>query len=80
MSQQFSRRDFVAATGGAMAGLALGSLATREAAAEDKPAGKKPLYKISLGEYSLHRMLRGKLDHLDFAKYTKDEFGIEAVE
>ena len=47
-------------------------------AADDK---KKPLYKISLTEYSLHRMIDKKeLDNLDFAEFTKKEFGIEAVE
>jgi len=42
---------------------------------------KEPLFKISLAEWSLHRMLRaGKLDNLDFPSFTKSEFGIEAVE
>lgn len=42
---------------------------------------KEPKFKISLAEWSLHRMLQqGKLDNLDFARYTKEEFGIEAIE
>ena len=42
---------------------------------------KQPLYKISLAEYSLHRMIgSGKLDHLDLAAFTKKEFDIDAVE
>ena len=41
----------------------------------------KVLFKISLAEWSLHRTLfSGKLDHLDFARTTKKEYGIEAVE
>lgn len=38
-------------------------------------------FKISLAQWSLHRMLRdGKLNHLDFPEFTKKEFGINAVE
>ncbi len=39
------------------------------------------LYKISLAQWSLHRMLdSGELDNLDFAKTAREEFGIEGVE
>ncbi|REJ65299.1 MAG: sugar phosphate isomerase/epimerase [Planctomycetota bacterium] len=38
-------------------------------------------FDISLGEYSLHRTIAsGELDHLDFAKHTIKQFGIDAVE
>jgi sugar phosphate isomerase/epimerase len=41
----------------------------------------EPLYKISLAEWSLHKAIFAKeIDHLDFAKVAKNEFGIEAVE
>ncbi len=41
----------------------------------------EPLFKISLAEWSLHRMLRdGKLENLDFPSFTKSVFGIDAVE
>ena len=41
----------------------------------------KPLFTISLAQWSLHRMLQtGKLDALDFAAFTKNEFSIEAIE
>jgi len=41
----------------------------------------KPLFRISLAEWSLHRMLRsGKLDHLDFPKFASEHFQIDAVE
>jgi L-ribulose-5-phosphate 3-epimerase len=42
---------------------------------------KTELFKISLAEWSLHRALENKrLDHLDFPKLTREQFGIEAVE
>ena len=40
-----------------------------------------PLFKISLAQWSFHQALGAKtLDHLDFAKVAKREFGIEAIE
>lgn len=37
--------------------------------------------KISLAEWSLHRALKsGKLDHLDFPRKAKKDFGVDAVE
>lgn len=45
------------------------------------PQTTEPLFKISLAQWSLHRTLfGGKLDHLDFPKAAKQEFGIDAVE
>ena len=39
------------------------------------------LFKISLAEWSLHRSLQsGKIDHLDFCKVAKNDFGLDAVE
>ena len=39
------------------------------------------LFKISLAQWSLHRTLQsGKLDHLDFAKVTRQDYGLDAVE
>ncbi|MEE8153423.1 MAG: sugar phosphate isomerase/epimerase family protein [Phycisphaerales bacterium] len=41
----------------------------------------KPLFKISLAQWSLHRMLRsGELDALNFASFAKNEFSIDAIE
>jgi sugar phosphate isomerase/epimerase len=38
-------------------------------------------FKISLAEWSLHRSLySGKIDHLNFAKIAKEDFGIDAIE
>jgi len=46
-----------------------------------QPANPAPPFRISLAQWSLHRTIRsGKLDHLDFAKVTRQDFGIEAIE
>lgn len=38
-------------------------------------------FEISLAQWSLHRSLySGELDHLDFAKTSKENFGIDAIE
>ena len=59
------------------AGLAMGAFSLAPALS----AAKDPLFKISLAEWSLHKTLfGGKMDHLDYAKVAKREFGIEAVE
>jgi sugar phosphate isomerase/epimerase len=45
------------------------------------PAVGEPLFRISLAEWSLHRALfGGQLNHLDFARMAKNEYGLEAVE
>lgn len=68
MTQMLTRRAFLAGTAGA-AGLAL----TRPAAA--------PLFTISVAQWSLHRTLAAKeLDHLDFARVARLEFGLGAIE
>jgi L-ribulose-5-phosphate 3-epimerase len=42
---------------------------------------RQPLFRISLAEWSLHRALEsGKLDHKDFPKVARNDFGIEAIE
>lgn len=41
----------------------------------------RPLFEISLAQWSLHRALQsGKLDHLDFPRAARDDYGIRAVE
>lgn len=78
MGYAASRRHFIRHAASLFAGGGLASmLSTRPTWAADKP----PLFRISLAQWSLHRALKaGKLDNLDFAKFTKTEFGIEAVE
>ncbi len=79
------RRQLITAAGAAGA---LG-LTARAAAAQPSPtpapAGpvpeRAPWFQISLAQWSLHLALKaGELDNLDFAKKTREDFGIEAVE
>ncbi len=75
-----SRRHFLSASAGLVASASVSSLAKGLMAA-DAPAVKAPLFKISLAQWSLHRtFFDKKADPLDFAKISKTEFGIEAVE
>jgi L-ribulose-5-phosphate 3-epimerase len=72
-----SRRDFLKRAGIAAAGATILNSTMTSAFAADKP----PLFKISLAGWSLHRAIfGGKLNHLDFSKAAKDDYGIEAVE
>jgi L-ribulose-5-phosphate 3-epimerase len=76
------RRRFLAASAAAAGVAVVPGLAARSRAAAEAPA---PLFKISLAEWSLNRPIFGRgmpksLDHLDFAGYAKEKFGIEAVE
>jgi sugar phosphate isomerase/epimerase len=42
---------------------------------------EEPAFEISLAEWSLHRTLRrGELDHLDFARTARRDYGLDAVE
>jgi sugar phosphate isomerase/epimerase len=62
------RREFVAGA------------AALAAPALSRPSGALP-FKISLAQWSLHRELTEKrLDHLDFARTARRDFGIEAIE
>lgn len=71
------RRKFLQAT----AATAAGALSLGSATALAFEAAAKPLFKISLAEWSLHRMLQaGKLDNLDFPALAKSEFDIDTVE
>jgi L-ribulose-5-phosphate 3-epimerase len=83
---QTSRREFLH-----LAGVAAVSAAWPRVGAQTPPApatqpaghaaGGEPLFRISLAEWSLHRMIfGGRLDHLDFAALARREFGLAAVE
>jgi L-ribulose-5-phosphate 3-epimerase len=76
MSEPISRRSFLTRTAG--------TLSVAAAGPSSLFAGEMPSalpFRISLAEWSFHRELgEGKLNHLDFAKVTRSEFGIEAVE
>src|SRR6266498_2816764 len=74
MSTKFDRRAFLA-----HAALGIGALALPGCSTVN--SSKKPLFKISLAEWSFNKALFGKkLDHLDFPKTARQEFGIEAIE
>ena len=70
------RREFLQAAG------ALAASATMPASSLFAASKPKSLFQISLAQWSLHRALRNKntLDNLDFAKFTKETFNIDAVE
>ena len=77
MNNQINRREFLR-----NASLAVGALGAAGATGcQSLGGGGKPLYDISLAQWSLHKTLFDKkLDALDFAKATREEFGIGAVE
>lgn len=73
------RRQFLKTT---VASVAATAILPRNVWAESTVAGDPP-FKISLAEWSLHRTLRDpskNLTNLDFARVSKREFGIDAVE
>src|SRR6188768_621673 len=73
MSHVLRRREFLAASAAASLALTVG-----RSWAEDK---KELPFKISLAEWSLNKSIFGKkVDHLDFAKIAKEEFGLDGVE
>src|SRR5213593_1587592 len=95
-SQRSTRRGFLQTTAALAAGVGLGgagagrSLAeqadavpAKATAREDTRARRDPNqpFSISLAEWSLHKALFAKkVEHLDFAKIAKKDFGIDAVE
>ena len=96
MSQFLDRRKFLTRSAAVAAGAAAFGFSSqavaqpprRRSTATDKTlvgevvsSADTPLYRISLAEWSLHKALqKGELDHLDFAKFSKEECGIDAVE
>jgi len=77
MRQAWNRRDFIWTSAAAVAAAA----SCGWAGAASTPLFEPPLFKISLAQWSLHKTLFAKeMDHLDFARATKEDFGIEAVE
>ncbi|KPL07020.1 xylose isomerase [candidate division BRC1 bacterium SM23_51] len=73
MNRENDRRDFLKTAAGIVTAAGLSG---RLAAAE-----KRPLFKVSLAEYSLHRMIAAKkLDTLDLGRYSMKEFGIKGLD
>jgi len=78
MTQPTNRREFLKQTTAVASSLAVGGLIARSAFADNS---EKLAFKISLAEWSLHKSIRaGKIDNRDFAKVSKQEFGINAIE
>jgi sugar phosphate isomerase/epimerase len=93
MPQDQTRRTFLKSAGRALAAACvidprgIGLAGTRPArpgtldAARPGSGVTDPLFRISLAEWSLHRALEaGGLDHLDFPRAAKRDYGIDAVE
>ena len=85
MGQDFSRREFLVASGAAVTCAAVSSGLPSTAFSSDGSSlaadDLRGLFDISLAEWSLHRALQGgKIDNLDFPVVAKEEFGIEGVE
>ncbi len=79
MKEFTTRRNFLKQSAIAAGGMGIASLSSLSSLADHH--NSQPLFKISLAQWSLHKMLfAGKMDPLDFAKVTKKEFGISAVE
>lgn len=81
----FNRRRFLATSAAALAASTQGTLFTACSQQPEETAGgaggNEPLFQISLAQWSLHKALKaGELDNLDWPKFTKETFGIEAVE
>lgn len=75
--RNLTRRDALCGGVAVAAGILLGPLAGGVRAA----AGEKPMFRISLAQWSLHRALySGRLDHLDFARTAREDYGLDAVE
>ena len=73
MSGEWTRRTFLQTTVGAMAVAPFSDVWAASQLA--------PLFRISLAQWSLHRTLRAKeIDHLDFARVAKRDFGIDGIE
>jgi L-ribulose-5-phosphate 3-epimerase len=77
MKITLNRREFLKRSTTLATGIGVAAAASLKFVA----AEKTELFKISLAEWSLNHALFGKkLDHLDFPKTAKQDYGIDAVE
>ncbi len=80
MSISISRREVLNNLAAAGASIACGGPLVSKVVAEVSKS-KSELFKISVAEYSLHRMIAaGELDPLDYGPFCKEKFGVDAVE
>jgi sugar phosphate isomerase/epimerase len=81
MSRHFTRRSVLAAAAVTLPAALLGDARAGPSGSAVMPPPSEPLYRISLAEWSLHRALAaGQLDHRDFPRIARRDFGISAVE
>lgn len=81
MAELLTRRAFMISGTRAAGAVALAGMAARPGSALAALEPRAPLFRISLAEWSLHRTIRsGELDHLDFARVTRTEFDLDAIE
>lgn len=74
------RRKFMQSSIGSLGAFAAGAFPAF-ALQDDLVEKADPLFEISLAQWSLHRTLwKKELTNMDFPKYSKDTFGISAVE
>lgn len=83
-NQRTDRRQFIAQSS-LLAGGAIATATTPCCAALTSPrptrADAEPWFKISLAQWSLHRLLNGgKLDNLEFPAFSKEQCKIDAIE
>ncbi len=78
MNDHWTRRRFLATGAAAVTGAAL---APFDGLSGLESTGASPPFLISLAQWSLHRTIRsGDLDTLDFARHTRERFGLDAIE
>ena len=83
LTRRTAIKSFVTlAAGAAVSRFALAQPTKPEVKTEPPPGAKTAIpFTISLAQWSLHRALqKGTLDHLDFPKTAKQDYGIDAVE
>jgi L-ribulose-5-phosphate 3-epimerase len=77
MIHVLNRREFLKHSVGVTAALSAASIA----GGKQSTKKGKVLFNISIAEWSFHRAIfGGKLDHLDFAKVAKNDYGLDGVE
>ena len=77
MTRTIDRREFLDQSTRLAAGLVLASCARPQTAI----TSAEPWFQISLAEWSFHKAIFARqMDHLDFAKVAKTDYGISAVE
>lgn len=80
MSDSVSRRAFLRA-GALVAASGALPMERRSLASTGLRDKAQAPFRISLAQWSLHRTIRsGQLDHLDFARSARQDYGIEAIE